>query len=229
MMICPECGAENPDGSTNCQRCQAVLQGSPARMQWMLIGFLSVAVAVLAVWRLGLFDRAGRVATPVETIAIQAGERLLPVSSVAEGGGVRLELPGGHWKVNGRDSPDKMLKNPAAEFEFVDTESLAYGLLIVEDSPLTLDGYVEYAKSQMTARYPGLEFGKEHPMKLGGESAHYLEFQVVTADKITFFYYVTYAVRNGKGYQLVFYTIPSLAQDLQNDLSYVFEHFRFVG
>ncbi len=229
MLICPECGAENPADASNCQRCNTVLRGGANRLQWVLVGFLAVTVAGLGAWRLGVFDKqAVVIPEPVGEMAARAGERLIPASAVADGDGVHLELPGDHWKVNTKDSPDKVLKNPAAEFEFVDTQSLAYGILIVEESPLSLDAYVDLALSQSKTRYAGYQLGADQKTTLGGEPARYIEFQVESSEKITFKYFVYYVVRAGKGYQLVFYTIPSLVNDLKSDLAYVREHFKFA-
>ncbi len=228
MLICPECGAENPADVSNCQRCNTVLRGGANRLQWVLVGFLAVTVAGLGAWRLGVFDKQTVIPEPVGEMAARAGERLIPASAVAEGGGVRIELPGDHWKVNSRDSPEKVLKNPAAEFEFVDTQSLAYGILIVEESPLSLDAYVDLALNQSKSRYSGFRIGTDEKTALGGETARYIEFEVESSEKITFRYFVYYLVRGGKGYQLVFYTIPSLVNDLKADLAYVREHFKFA-
>jgi len=229
MLICPECGAENPPEASNCQRCNTVLRSGANRLQWVLVGFLAVGVGALAAWRLGVFDKpAAVIPEPVGEMASRAGERLIPASAIAEGAGVRIELPGDHWKVNTKDSPDKVLKNPAAEFEFVDTQSLAYGILIVEESPLSLDAYVDLALNQAKNRYANFQSGADEKTTLGGVPARYIEFQVESADKITFKYFVYYLVRGGKGYQFVFYTIPSLVNDLKSDLTFVREHFRFV-
>jgi len=232
MMICPECGAENPPESESCQRCSAVLSGGSNRLQWFLTGLLAIAVVALAAWRFGVFEKIpGREPEAAATSALPEAADLGRIPMTApkvEGAGVSLEFPGPNWKVNGRDSPDKLIKNPAAEFEFVDLNSFAFGLLLVEDTQLSLKGYGDLALNQVKSRYTSFEISRDEAAVLGGEPARYVEFQVVSSEKVSFRYLTWYVIRGGKGYQLVFYTIPSLVEDLKKDTAQVVSRFRFT-
>lgn len=230
VLICPECGAENPADTHRCQKCGTVLQDQVSRLQWAMVGALIVAIAGLLLWRSGVLEHRNGSTAPVapfpQTMRLETAG---PVSAESTEGGVRIEFPSGRWQINGRDSEDKIIKNPAAEFEFIDQGSFAFGLLIIEETPLSLDGFTDLALNQFRARYTSFQLSDDRKSVLGGQPARYVEFQVVSSQDITFRYFVHFLVRNGKGYQFVFYTIPSLVEDLQSDLKHVWKSVTFAG
>ncbi len=198
-MICPECGTANARFARSCTKCNANLPRADLRgLLFGAAGFLLIVATAVLIWQ-GRFKSRGE-----DFGGLSAEEREAWMQAATKS--FDFDSPGGEWEEE--DGADLGIAGPEVLVarSFLRREGLAYGVVLVEPAPLSAKGLAALALERLATRSQSFSLARQSTIQLAGESAEQAEFSLESSG-IEIRYLATYAVRNGVGYQVLFWCV----------------------
>ncbi len=198
-MICPECGTTNARFARSCTKCNASLPKTSVRRLFLgAAAFLVAIAAALLLWQSRFKSQRNDLA------GLSAEEREAWARAAAES--FDFDLPGGEWEEEDGGALGIASSEVHVARSLLRKEGLAYGVVLVEPVPLSAKGLAALALERLATRSQSFSLSRELAIQLAGENAEQAEFSLESSG-IEIRYLATYAVRNGVGYQILFWCV----------------------